>query len=238
MNELKKLKEDFDLSVVEDCAQAIGASHSGVSVGTVGQLAATSFYPTKNLGALGDGGAVLTDDENLAAKAKVLRNYGQSDHYVHSELGSNSRLDELHAAILHDAMLPNLETWTALRQKTARLYLDAIRNPLIRVCPPSASADPVWHLFPVLVGEGMRDNLREHLREMGIETAIHYPRIIPDQRALTKSIRFEVPFESTNARRFAAEELSLPIHPFLIETEIHQVIDACNKWEQRGSAAR
>src|SRR4029450_5556020 len=238
MNELKKLKEDFDLSVVEDCAQAIGASHSGVSVGTVGQLAATSFYPTKNLGALGDGGAVLTDDENLAAKAKVLRNYGQSDHYVHSELGSNSRLDELHAAILHDAMLPKLETWIALRQKTARLYLDAIRNPLIRVCPPSASADPVWHLFPVLVGEGMRDNLREHLREMGIETAIHYPRIIPDQRALTKSIRFEVPFESTNARRFAAEELSLPIHPFLTETEIHQVIDACNKWEQRGSAAR
>jgi dTDP-4-amino-4,6-dideoxygalactose transaminase len=237
MNQLKKLKDDFDLSVVEDCAQAIGASHSGVSVGTVGQLAATSFYPTKNLGALGDGGAVLTDDENLAAKVRVLRNYGQSDHYVHSELGSNSRLDELHAAILHDAMLPNLETWTALRQKTARLYLDAMRNPLIDMCSPSNSADPVWHLFPILVGEGMRDNLREHLREMGIEAAIHYPRIIPEQQALTKSIRFEVPFEPTNARRFADEELSLPIHPFLLEAEIHQVIDACNKWEPRGSAA-
>ena len=99
--------------------------------------------------------------------------------------------------------------------------------------PPSTSADPVWHLFPILVGEGMR----EHLRGVGIDTAIHYPRIIPEQQALTKNTRFEVPFEPTNARRFAAEELSLPIHPFLIEAEIRQVIDACNKWEPRGSAA-
>jgi dTDP-4-amino-4,6-dideoxygalactose transaminase len=237
MSELRKLKDDFDLSIVEDCAQAIGASHSGVSVGTVGQLAATSFYPTKNLGALGDGGAVLTDDAEVAAKARVLRNYGQSGHYVHDELGSNSRLDELHAAILRDAMLPNLEAWTALRRKTARLYFDAIRNPLIQISPISSTADPVWHLFPILVGEGMRDNLREHLRKMGIDTAIHYPRIIPEQQALTKNTRFEIPFESTNARRFAAEELSLPIHPFLMETEIRQVIDACNKWEPHGSVA-
>lgn len=238
MNELKKLKEDFDLSIMEDCAQAIGASHSDVSVGTVGQVAATSFYPTKNLGALGDGGAVLTNDEEVAANARVLRNYGQSGHYVHDEIGSNSRLDELHAAILRDAMLPNLEAWTVLRRKTARLYLDAINNPLIQMFPPSTSADPVWHLFPILVGEGMRDSLRDHLREVGIDTAIHYPRIIPEQQALTKNGRFEVPFEPTNARRFAAEELSLPIHPFLIDTEIRQVIDACNKWEPRGSAAR
>jgi dTDP-3-amino-3,4,6-trideoxy-alpha-D-glucose transaminase len=237
MNELKKLKDYFDLLIVEDCAQAIGASHGGVSVGTVGQLAATSFYPTKNLGTLGDGGAVLTDDEEVAAKARVLRNYGQSGHYVHDELGSNSRLDELHAAILSDAMLPNLETWTALRRKTARLYLDAIRNPLIQMPPSSSRAHPVWHLFPILVGKGMRDSFRKHFRKMGIDTTIHYPRIIPEQQALTKSIRFEVPFEPTNARRFAAEELSLPIHPFLLEAEIHQVIDACNKWEPRGFAA-
>jgi dTDP-4-amino-4,6-dideoxygalactose transaminase len=236
-NELQKLKHDFDLSIVEDCAQAIGASHSGVSVGTVGQAAATSFYPTKNLGALGDGGAVLTDDEEVAAKARVLRNYGQSDHYVHDELGSNSRLDELHAAILNDAMLPNLEAWIALRRKTAKRYLDAIRNPLIRLCPPSASSDPVWHLFPILIGEGMRDSLREHLQEADIDTAVHYPRIIPEQQALTKNARFEVSFEPTNARRFASEEISLPIHPFLTETEIRQVIDACNKWEPSGSAA-
>jgi dTDP-4-amino-4,6-dideoxygalactose transaminase len=188
MSELKKLKHDFDLSIVEDCAQAIGASHSGVSVGTVGQAAATSFYPTKNLGALGDGGAVLTDDEEVAAKARVLRNYGQSGHYVHDELGSNSRLDELHAAILRAAMLPNLEAWTALKRNTARIYLDAIRNPLIQMCPPSTGADPVWHLFPILVREGMRDSLREHLRHEGIDTAIHYPRIIPEQPALTKTL--------------------------------------------------
>jgi dTDP-4-amino-4,6-dideoxygalactose transaminase len=235
MSELKKLKHDFDLSIVEDCAQAIGASHSGVSVGTVGQAAATSFYPTKNLGALGDGGAVLTDDEEVAAKARVLRNYGQSGHYVHDELGSNSRLDELHAAILRAAMLPNLEAWTVLKRNTARIYLDAIRNPLIQMCPPSTGADPVWHLFPILVREGMRDSLREHLRHEGIDTAIHYPRIIPEQPALTKNARFEVCFEPINAHCFAAEEISLPIHPFLIETEIRRVIDACNKWEPRSS---
>jgi dTDP-4-amino-4,6-dideoxygalactose transaminase len=238
MNKLKELKDDFDLSIVEDCAQAIGASHSGVSVGTVGQLAATSFYPTKNLGALGDGGAVLTDDDEFATKARVLRNYGQSGHYVHDELGNNSRLDELHAAILCDAMLPNLEAWTALRRKTAQRYLDAIRNPLIRMCPPSTGSCPVWHLFPILVGERMRDRLREHLRESGIDTAIHYPRIITEQSALTNNTRFEVSFEPTNARRFAAEELSLPIHPFLVEREIRHVIDTCNKWKPRASAAR
>ena len=236
MNQLKQLKDDFDLSIVEDCAQAICASHTGVSVGTVGQLAATSFYPTKNLGALGDGGAVLTDDAEIAAKARVLRNYGQSAHYVHDQLGSNSRLDELQAAILCDVMLPNLEAWTAFKRKTAQLYLNGIRNPLIRMCQPSTSSDPVWHLFPILVGKGMRDSLRGHLLERCIDTAIHYPRIIPEQSALTKNNRFEVPFEPINARRFAAEELSLPIHPFLTETEIAQVIDACNKWEPRGSA--
>jgi dTDP-3-amino-3,4,6-trideoxy-alpha-D-glucose transaminase len=236
MNQLKKLKDDFDLSIVEDCAQAIGASHSGISVGTVGQLAATSFYPTKNLGALGDGGAILTDDKKIATKARVLRNYGQSAHNVHDQLGSNSRLDELQAAILCDVMLPNLEAWIALRRRTAQLYLDAIRNPLIRMCPPSTGSDPVWHLFPILVGKGTRDSLRGHLRERNIDTAIHYPRIIPDQSALTKNITFKVSFEPTNARRFAAEELSLPIHPFLIETEILQVIDACNKWEPHSSA--
>jgi Predicted pyridoxal phosphate-dependent enzyme apparently involved in regulation of cell wall biogenesis len=134
-------------------------------------------------------------------------------------------------------MLPNLEAWTALRRKTAWLYLDAIRNPLIQMCPPSISADSVWHLFPILVGEGMRDSLREHLRDVGIDAGIHYPRIIPEQQALTKNTRFDVPFEPTNARRFADEELSLPIHPFLLEAEIHQVIDACNKWEPRGFAA-
>jgi dTDP-4-amino-4,6-dideoxygalactose transaminase len=238
MNELEKLKDDFNLWIVEDCAQAIGASHNGVSVGTVGQVAATSFYPTKNLGALGDGGALLTGTEALAAKARVLRNYGQSAHYVHDELGSNSRLDELHAAILLDAMLPNLKAWTAVRRKTAGLYLEAIRNPLIETWPPSTAADSVWHLFPILVGKGMRDSLHEHLRERGIDSAVHYPRIIPEQEALTKNGRFEVSFDPMNGRRFAAEELSLPIHPFLMEGEIRQVIDACNEWEPRTSAAR
>jgi dTDP-4-amino-4,6-dideoxygalactose transaminase len=169
------------------------------------------------------------------AGGRAIARTGQSGHYVHDKLGSNSRLDELHAAILRGAMLPNLEAWTALRRNTARIYFDAIRNPLMQMCPPSTGADPVWHLFPILVGEGMRDSLREHLRHEGIDTAIHYPRIIPEQPALTKNAQFEVCFEPLNAHRFAAEEISLPIHPFLIETEIRRVIDACNEWEPRSS---
>jgi dTDP-4-amino-4,6-dideoxygalactose transaminase len=129
LSKLERLKKDFDLKVVEDCAQAIGASHEGRGVGTVGQIAATSFYPTKNLGALGDGGAILTDDPATAKRARSLRNYGQRAPYLHSELGLNSRLDELHAAILHDAFLPRLEDWTMRRKAIARTYQAGIRHP-------------------------------------------------------------------------------------------------------------
>ncbi len=120
LEKLDALKQDFDLVIVEDCAQAIGAKHGGRNVGTVGQAAATSFYPTKNLGAFGDGGALLTNDPPTASRARALRNYGQSDLYLHDELGLNSRLDELHAAVLSDALLPNLERWTEARRANRR----------------------------------------------------------------------------------------------------------------------
>src|SRR5947209_3969109 len=147
LENLERLKADFNLRVVEDCAQAIGATFGGRAVGTVGQAAATSFYPTKNLGALGDGGAFLTNDATIAEAAIEMRNYGQSAHYVHSRLALNSRLDELHAAILRDAFLPNLPRWTTARRRIAMKYLDEIRNPALSL-PVGSAGDSVWHLFP------------------------------------------------------------------------------------------
>jgi dTDP-3-amino-3,4,6-trideoxy-alpha-D-glucose transaminase len=224
------LKQEFDLQVVEDCAQAIGARDGERHVGTVGQAGATSFYPTKNLGALGDGGAVLTNDAAIAARAKTLRNYGQSALYYHSELGLNSRLDELHAAILHDAFLPRLADWTARRREIARQYQAGIRHSAIALLPIAADAGAVWHLFPVLVAEGKRDALRQHLQAAEIRTGVHYPRIIPDQEALNPKANREEPDDFSRARRFARCELSLPIHPFLTNQEVATVIEACNTW--------
>lgn len=229
LGKLASLKKDFQLQIVEDCAQAIGAKHGGRAVGTVGQAAATSFYPTKNLGALGDGGALLTNDKSIATRAKALRNYGQSSHYVHDERGLNSRLDEIHAAILRDALLPNIQRWTAARQQTAAAYTEQIANGAIRLPSAGKGCESVWHLFPILVPPHARDDFRTHLRSHGIATAMHYPRIIPYQTAYQKTVAGQR--EYPNARRFAASEVSLPIHPFLTTDEINEVIAVCNNWK-------
>lgn len=229
MEALTRLKADYRLQIVEDCAQSIGASHAGINTGTAGQVAATSFYPTKNLGAMGDAGAMLINDGALAEKARTLRNYGQTNHYDHSQLGLNSRLDELHAAVLNEALLPNLAKWTEARRRTAEKYLTQIKHPSIRLLSPNPAMKPVWHLFPILADEGLRDQLQAHLEACGIMTGVHYPRLICDQTALKKS-SWEAASELTNARRFASCELSLPIHPFLTEQEVETVIVACNTW--------
>ena len=230
MQELARLKSDFGLQIVEDCAQCIGASFGKTAAGTVGQMAATSFYPTKNLGAMGDAGALLTNDAALAEKARSLRNYGQSAHYLHSTPGLNSRLDELHAAVLREAFLPNLEQWTKTRKRTAEKYLKQIRHPSIQLPAPDPAMDPVWHLFPVLAADDSRDQLRGYLDSCGIMTGVHYPRLICEQPALRNS-SWEKAVEPVKARRFAQCELSLPIHPFLTEPEVDAVIAACNDWK-------
>jgi dTDP-4-amino-4,6-dideoxygalactose transaminase len=229
LEKVAALQRDFDLRVVEDCAQAIGATHGGRLVGTVGQVAATSFYPTKNLGAFGDGGALLTNDASLNKRARILRNYGQSSLYAHDECGLNSRLDELHAAILLDALLPNLPAWTKRRREIAERYSAGTQNSALRPLNISEGAEPVWHLFPIFLAA--RDALRQHLSEARIADNIHYPSIIPDQVALQRPGSFEIAVEPANARRLAKSELSLPINPFLTEPEIDQVIRACNRFE-------
>jgi dTDP-4-amino-4,6-dideoxygalactose transaminase len=229
LQHLARIKQRFGLRIVEDCAQAINARFADQLAGTVGDLAAFSFYPTKNLGALGDGGAVAGDLDALADACQALRNYGQSHRYVHTRLGLNSRLDEVHAAVLESAFMPKLVEWTVRRQQIASRYLARLSNPHVQPLPVDPSAQPVWHLFPVLVPAPRRQNFQDHLRDAGIQTAIHYPMLIPDQEAL-KQTPSEIIDDLSRAREIANGEVSLPIHPYLRDDETDRVIAAVNGW--------
>jgi len=230
---LRDLAAEFDVSIVEDCAQAIGASHCGAAVGSASQIAATSFYPTKNLGAFGDGGAVITNDPALAEAARTLRHYGQRDTYDHVRLGLNSRLDELQAAILADVLLPRLMGWTERRRAIAETYRSALAHREVTVPPTPPGSRSVWHLFPVLVPPERRDSFRSHPAGHGVQTGIHYPRLIPDQPAFAGGRGFALADTLDRARVFAASEVSLPIHPFLDDHEVERVLNACNGWDGR-----
>ena len=227
LNKLAALRDEFSLLIVEDCAQSIGAQSHAMPVGSVGQVAATSFYPTKNLGCLGDGGALFTTDQELAITARCLRDYGQSKKYVHDHLGLNSRLDELQAAILRSALLPRLAEFTDIRRALATTLIEGITNPRIEVVREQSSSFSVWHLFPVKVS-GERESLQNHLKSHGILSGIHYPIIIPQQRALEHLPSAQELFP--NASRMANCELSLPIHPYLTPEEVERIISACNSW--------
>lgn len=229
LGELRRLRDEFSLNVVEDCAQAIGASFAGEGAGTAGQLAALSFYPTKNLGALGDGGAILTNDAKLDGMARVSRDYGQASKYNHEVIGYNSRLDELQAALLRSAFLPRLPAWSTRRRAIAERYLETIRNPGLRCVGRPSGSDSCWHLFPVLVEAGRKESFLEHLKANNIAAGEHYPVAIPDQKALL-GVPHEVVGDCAQARRFARCEVSLPVHPYLTEDEIQTVVETCNRW--------
>jgi dTDP-4-amino-4,6-dideoxygalactose transaminase len=226
---LRKLRDEFPLHIVEDCAQSIGARSRGEPVGTVGQMAATSFCPTKNLGAMGDGGAVLTDRPEWRARVAALRDYGQTAKYRHEFAGYNSRLDELQAAFLRSAMLPRLDAWTRRRREIAKNYLEGIRNPAIRCPGAPEGSESNWHLFPVLLNPEAKHAFLDYLRDSGIEPDEHYPMIIPDQPAMAH-VAFEFADDCATARRIARSEVSLPIHPYLRNEEVAQVIDVVNSW--------
>jgi dTDP-3-amino-3,4,6-trideoxy-alpha-D-glucose transaminase len=229
LGELRRLREDFSLNVVEDCAQAIGASFAGKRAGTVGQLAALSLYPTKNLGAIGDGGAILTNDPGLDSMVRVSRDYGQASKYNHEVIGYNSRLDELQAALLRSAFLPRLPAWTMRRQAIAERYLETICNPGLRCVGGPPGSDSCWHLFPVLVEAGRKELFLEHLKANNVMGGEHYPVSIPDQKALA-GLPHEVIGECAQARRFAQCEVSLPMHPYLTDEEVQRVVETCNRW--------
>jgi len=226
---LRSLREKFGLKIVEDCAQSVGATLDGQATGLAGQLAATSFYPTKNLGAMGDGGAILTDDVALDTQARVLRFYGETGRYHHTELGYNSRLDEVHAAILQRACLPRLEKWIARRRAIARSYCEGIRHSAVRLLDAPGCS---WHLFPIFVAPELRDGLSEYLKGAGITAGVHYPTAIPDQPVMRR-VPYELTDDCATARRLCAGDVSLPVHPYLSEGEVGQVIEAVNGWDPK-----
>jgi dTDP-4-amino-4,6-dideoxygalactose transaminase len=218
MRPLETLAAEHHLALVEDAAQAHLATADGRPVGTIGIAAATSFYPTKNLGALGDGGAVLTRDAGLAARVKRLRNGGQTSRYHHAEPGANSRLDEIQAAILR-ARLPHLPRWTARRRSIAASYREALAAGGLHV-PREFDPGHVYHLFPVLADH--RDAFQAHMRSRGVETLIHYPVPIPRQPALAGTSPAICPV----ADRVCAQVVSLPMYPGLSDAAVSAVAEA------------
>lgn len=222
---LSQFAQRHDLRVIEDCAQAIGAKSGGKPVGSASRVCATSFYPTKNLGAFGDAGALLTTDTAMRDHARRLRDYGQSDKYVHDDVGLNSRLDELHAAILRSVQLPALSAQTARRAQLAQRYLAELKNDAVRVPPKPVASESVWHLFPLLVTA--RDAFREHLKQHGVLTGLHYPVLIPHQKAM-HSAPHQVIGSLARANEFATTEVSIPLHPFMSDADAERVIAAVN----------
>ena len=212
--------------LIEDCAQAHGASFQGAPVGTHGVAGAWSFYPTKNLGAIGDGGAITTSSPELAELARSIRNYGQSDRYHHEVLGVNSRLDEIQAAISLER-LHYLPFWTERRRSIALRYWDEIINTNLTLLEkPSHPSNHVHHLFIIRTSD--RQRLQDHLLKQGINALIHYPIPCHRQPAIQASLS-SIP-SLPNTTIFADTCLSLPIHPYLTDREVSQVISACNSF--------
>jgi dTDP-4-amino-4,6-dideoxygalactose transaminase len=221
------LCERHGVALIEDCAQSHLARWGERFGGSFGRFGAYSFYPTKNLGALGDGGAVITDDAAIAQRAAVLRNYGQSVRYLHPELGLNSRLDELQAALLL-ARLEWLTEFTDRRRRIAAAYRSGIANPAVELMAvPAQAQSHVYHLFVLLSDH--RDRLARHLKEHEIETLVHYPVPVHRQPPC-KDVRRD-PDGLGAAERHAARCLSIPCHPQMDDSEVKQVVDAINAFQ-------
>ena len=225
MAAIERVAAAHNLAIVEDCCQAHMATAAGRPVGTIGVAGAFSFYPTKNLGALGDGGAIVTGDGALAARLRRLRNGGQTDRYHHVEPGLNTRLDELQAAILR-ARLGWLPQWTARRRELAREYRRQLVDVPVDVVP-ELDAGHVYHLF--VVRTTARAKFQAHLAAHGVETLIHYPVSIPRQPAMAGAAPAECPV----AAQVCDEILSLPLHPALSAGEVAAVADAARAWAPR-----
>ena len=210
--------------LIEDNAQAHGCKHSdGRITGSIGDAAGHSFYPGKNLGALGDGGAVTTNDSELAATVRALANYGSQTKYVFKYTGRNSRLDEIQAAVL-DVKLKYLVADNLHRKEVAHLYYEGIKNPLITLPDLLPDEQNVYHLFPIMVGGGKRDALHDYLERSRVGTVIHYP-IPPHKQECYKEWRGKsLPI----TEMIADEELSLPIGPSISREEVHFIIDLIN----------
>ena len=236
-----ELCKKYNLKLVEDNAQAHGCSMPITSnlspltskrTGSLGHAAGHSFYPGKNLGALGDGGAVTTDDDELAAAIRALANYGSQKKYVFKYTGRNSRLDEIQAAVL-DVKLRHLDEDLKARQAIANYYYDHINNPLVTLPKRLPDSENVYHLFPILVKEGLRDKLQAYLTENGVGTVIHYP-IAPHKQECYQN---HPSFQGRAGDRLITEmladcELSLPISPTMTIDEAAEVVRLVNEFKE------
>ena len=226
MDPIMEVAKKHGLKVVEDCAQAHGATYKGQKVGTFGDAAGFSFYPGKNLGALGDAGAVVTNDKELAEQIRALGNYGSDYKYHHIYKGNNSRLDELQAAFLA-AKLPHLERMNVERRRIAQMYSEGINNS--KVATPYVHPDcvPVWHIYGIRCSE--RDALEKHLNDKGIGTNKHYPIPMHLQECY-KDLnvpRGVLPI----AEEISATELSIPMYYGMTDEEVQYVIEAINEFQ-------
>lgn len=229
MTKVWALAKKYNLKIIEDSAQAHGAMFEGRRCGNLGDASGFSFYPGKNLGCLGDGGAVTTNDDELAAKIRAIRNYGSDYKYHHIYKGTNSRLDEIQAAWL-GVKLPHLDDDNAVRARIAARYCAEIKNPLIEL-PDNPNCDikvgnlaHAWHVFAVTCKE--RDRLNKWLTENGIQTNIHYPIPPHRQGAYAELHDLHLPI----AERLHSEILSLPISPVMTEEETTKVVEAVNEF--------
>lgn len=219
--EIQKLVDKYNLKLIEDNAQASGAHYGEKRTGGLGDAAGNSFYPGKNLGALGDAGAVTTDDDNLATVIRAMANYGSSKKYVNDYQGLNSRLDEIQAAILR-VKLSRLDIYNQRRREIARYYIDNIKNPNIILPQVTDWNNHVFHIFPIRCAQ--RDVLQNYLTEQGIQTLIHYPIPPHKQKAYSEWNNFNIP----TTEKIHEEILSLPISPVMSQQDVENVSNVLN----------
>jgi len=225
------LCKKYNLKLVEDNAQAHGCKHTdGRTTGSIGDAAGHSFYPGKNLGALGDGGAVTTNDDALAEAVRTLANYGSQKKYVFKYTGRNSRLDEIQAAVL-DVKLKYLVEDNAHRKQVANYYYDHINNPLITLPDRLPDEQNAYHLFPILVSNGKRDALHDFLEQNGVGTVCHYP-IAPHKQECYSKVKWNIPqLILPITEKIADEELSIPIGPAISIEEVEEVVSLINSFK-------
>ncbi len=228
LSAFQKLARQYELQLIEDCSQAHGAKWQGRMVGTWGDVATFSFYPTKNLGAMGDGGAVATDSPELAQRLRSLRQYGWERRYISEIAGGNSRLDELQAAILR-VKATRLDAGNARRRLLAVQYTEGLRRTTVQPPPVAAEAEHVFHQYVVRVAG--RDDLAGYLWKHGVPTAVLYPVPIHCQPAYAGRIALAAGGLPETVRA-AAEVLSLPLHPQLSEAAVQRVISLIHNWRQ------
>ena len=223
MLKINQLAEKYNLKIIEDASQAHGAKYEGKLAGNLGDAAAFSFYPTKNLGALGDAGAVTTNDEDLAQKIRLLRNYGSTLKYHNEVKGRNSRMDELQAAVLN-VKLKYLENDNLKRQIIAQKYLQSIHNQLVTLPLQDKIFEDVWHLFVVRVAD--RERFRDFLSQNNIKTEIHYPIPPHQQKAYAVMNYLSLPI----TEKIHQEVVSLPLNPSLTNDEVEYIIQIVNQY--------